>query len=65
MASYKKSIESYCKWCIYDEVLTGSWRKQVEDCGSPECPLFEVRPLTLDTVEKQRNKKSIPVKTVS
>ncbi len=66
MASYKKCVEDYCKWCIYDPVVEGSWRKQVEQCGATDCPLWEVRPRTMATVEKERNKstKAVPVKNI-
>lgn len=67
MASYKKSVENYCKECVYDPVVEGSWRKQVEQCGCVDCPLYEVRPKTMATVEKERNHsaKKIDAKVVS
>ena len=67
MASYKTCIENYCKECVYDPVVSGSWRKQVEECECYDCPLHEVRPKTMATIEKERNSKgkSINVKEVS
>ena len=32
--------------CTYDELDTGTWRKQVEDYPSVECPLFSVRAMS-------------------
>lgn len=54
MASLRKSVDEHCKWCCYDPADTGSWRQQVEKCGCTDCPLWEVRPLTNATIEKQR-----------
>jgi hypothetical protein len=56
MASYKTSVENFCKDCAYDETEPGSWRKQVEECGCSDCPLWEVRPKTMATIEKERGK---------
>ena len=59
MASLKKCIENMCKSCIYDPADTGSWRQQVERCGSGptakvQCPLWEVRPITMETMLARR-----------
>ena len=45
--SLRKAINDKCKECIYDPYAKGlgSWRQQVKDCTSPDCPLFRVRPL--------------------
>ena len=39
-------IDAKCIDCIYDPLQKGSWRYQVEECTSPTCPLFNVRPTT-------------------
>ena len=45
-------INAMCVSCIYDPFSGGgSWRKQVEDCTSYQCPLFDVRPLPRVSVE--------------
>lgn len=49
MAEYKKFIENMCKYCIYDPSAKGSWRRQVENCNAYQCPLWKVRPLSLET----------------
>lgn len=66
MASYKSCVENYCKWCIYDPVVEGSWRKQVEQCGATDCPLYEVRPKTMSAIEAGRKKsaKTVDVKNI-
>lgn len=56
MASYKKAIEAKCKDCIYDPLVSGSWRKQVEECNSWDCPLWDVRPVTVNTTHTKRQK---------
>lgn len=42
------AVNAKCCECIYDPEAagTGSWRKQVEDCTSFTCPLFDYRPVT-------------------
>lgn len=63
MASYKASVDNFCKECTYDPEVSGSWRKQVEECKCRDCPLWNVRPKTMATIEKERNGgKSIDVK---
>lgn len=37
-------LDAKCCECIYDPYQEGTWRKQVENCTSPTCPLFDVRP---------------------
>jgi hypothetical protein len=74
MASLKKAIEAKCKDCIYDELDTGSWRQQTENCTSKDCPLWEVRPVTIKSRDAARtpSKKSkgtdaklVPLKEVA
>ncbi len=47
--SRKKAIDNFCRECIYDAKAEGTWRKQIEDCTAPKCPLFEYRPVTTGT----------------
>jgi len=54
MASLKKAIEEKCKDCTYDSAAPGTWREQVEACNVRSCALWEVRPVTVDTVNKRR-----------
>ena len=42
--SLRKAINDYCKGCIYDSLAPGTWVKQVEECSSPDCELYPVRP---------------------
>ena len=44
--SMRKAINDMCKYCIYDETSTGTWRQQVEACTSPTCPLYSLRPVS-------------------
>ncbi len=39
-------INAKCAECIYDSFQPGNWRQQVEACTSPNCPLYEVRPVS-------------------
>ena len=45
--SLRESIDAECKTCIYDPCDDGTWREQVERCGSGHCALHDVRPLPL------------------
>ena len=40
----KGKIRAFCCHCIFDAYQEGTWLKQVENCTSPDCPLFPVRP---------------------
>lgn len=42
--SLRKSINSMCRQCIYDDESPGNWIQQIDACTSPKCPLFSVRP---------------------
>lgn len=44
-----QAINAKCKDCIYDPLDHGTWRFQVENCTSKECPLWCYRPLTTPT----------------
>lgn len=57
MASLKKCIEEKCKQCTYDSSQAGSWRHQVEACNVKSCPLWEVRPVTMETMIARRRGK--------
>ena len=57
MASLKKCIENFCKGCTYDSSQAGSWRNQVEACTVRSCELWEVRPVTMETMLARRKEK--------
>ena len=57
MASLKKCIEEKCKDCTYDPQQAGSWRSQVQDCRVKTCALWEVRPITMETLLRNRKEK--------
>lgn len=65
MASLKKAIEEKCKDCTYDPEAPGTWREQVEACSVKTCPLWEVRPLTVATVNIRRGEAALKNGTVS
>ena len=37
-------VNAKCYDCTYDALAPGTWRKQVENCPSVDCPLFSARP---------------------
>jgi hypothetical protein len=44
--SLRKSINEFCKGCIYDKHAEGAWREQVTRCTSVKCSLYPVRPVS-------------------
>lgn len=54
MASLKKAIEQKCKDCTYDSACPGTWREQVEACRVKSCALWEVRPVSVNTINLRR-----------
>jgi hypothetical protein len=49
----KEAIDAHCKGCIYDSQVKGRWRAQVEACEMNDCPLYEFRPKTISTANKE------------
>ncbi len=47
-AGLRGKIDAKCIECIYCPFSEGTWRKQVQDCTSTECPLWSVRPKMCD-----------------
>ena len=37
-------VDAHCCSCAYDELDTGTWRKQVENCAIVDCALHSIRP---------------------
>ncbi|MDA0822363.1 MAG: hypothetical protein O3C28_08060, partial [Proteobacteria bacterium] len=42
--SLRKAINAYCRWCIYDPLDKGTCARQIAECTSTACPLWEARP---------------------
>ena len=61
MASLKKCIQSHCKNCTYDQSSPGTWREQVEACSVISCALWEVRPMTMTTINANRKTRTVDV----
>lgn len=57
MASLKKHIEQKCRDCTYDPQQAGSWRSQVQECRVKACALWEVRPITMELMLRNRKEK--------
>lgn len=44
---FRTAINAKCKECIYDpHGCRGTWREQVQNCTSYNCPLWPLRPTT-------------------
>jgi hypothetical protein len=52
--SLRKAIDAKCKECIYDPYSSGTWRKQVSECTSNNCPLYLFRPKPIKTSSRDR-----------
>jgi len=59
MASLKHAIREYCKSCTYDSTQPGTYLQQIEACTTVSCKLYEVRPMTVATINLHRNKRDI------
>jgi hypothetical protein len=46
--TFKSCCYGKCIECVYDPDADGTWRKQVEECASPSCPLYDMRPTTIN-----------------
>ena len=57
LTGLRSRIDAKCRECVYDPLDKGTWRKQVENCTSPNCPLFDVRPLPIKKKSKSRERK--------
>lgn len=42
--SYRDAVFAKCKECIFDPCQPGTWRQQVGECASANCPLHALRP---------------------
>lgn len=58
---YKGKVAAKCIECLVDLCQPGSWRQQVENCSSPTCPLYEVRPTTLGNKNDHEDKEIVGV----
>ncbi len=45
--SMRDAINAKCRECIHDPLARGTWREQVQECTSAQCPLFPLRPLPI------------------
>jgi hypothetical protein len=52
--SPRGAIAAKCKSCIYDPISPGTWRAQVAECSSTNCPLHPFRPGPI--AQKRANK---------
>lgn len=59
--SLRKAVNDKCKECIYDPRSPGTWRKQVEDCTSRLCPLYQERPVQIQNSSKKGKSRAIKV----
>ena len=44
-AGLRGKINAKCIECSYYSLDKGNWRQQVQNCNTPTCPLYDVRPL--------------------
>ena len=57
MFTRQQAIDAHCKDCNFDDQDIGTWRSQIESCTSPDCPLYEYRPLTNTTLKLRQEAK--------
>jgi hypothetical protein len=54
--SLRKAVDNHCRSCQYDILVSGSWRRQVEECEMVKCFLHPYRPKTI----KKKSKGTLP-----
>ena len=42
-AGFRGICNAKCIECIYDPIMPGTWRKQVEECTATTCPIYPKR----------------------
>ena len=53
---WRGRVNAKCIECIYDEKSgSGTWRQQVEACTSTDCPLYPLRPITIQRGKEKHN----------
>lgn len=52
MPNLRAAIDAHCRACVYDPAAPGNWREQVAACASPNCHLFDVRPVPRHCVKR-------------
>jgi hypothetical protein len=53
--SRTKAINDYCKMCIYDPLVAGTYREQIQNCSSEKsCPLWPYRPVSVAMINANR-----------
>lgn len=58
MASVKQeAINKNCRDCSYDELCGGTWREQIEGCDISKCALYDFRPKTIATEQREREQR--------
>jgi hypothetical protein len=45
--SMRAAINAMCRQCIHDPLSRGTWREQVGQCSSSNCPLYPLRPMPI------------------
>ena len=55
MPSYKSCVKQHCKNCTYDAAQPGTYLQQIENCTVTKCALWSVRPMTVATINLNRN----------
>ena len=48
--SLRKSVNSYCRSCVYDALDAGTAAQQIACCIATDCPLHPVRPITTTVI---------------
>jgi hypothetical protein len=51
------AINAKCRDCRYDPLDQGTWRQQIENCGCPDCPLYEYRPISIAANQRRITEK--------
>mgnify|MGYP000435623285 CR=1 FL=1 len=53
----QEAINKNCRECSYDELCDGTWRDQIEGCHITKCALYDFRPKTIATEQREREQR--------
>lgn len=49
-----KLIDAKCRDCVYDSEEPGTWVEQIEACQISDCPLWEIRKVSVKAAPRGR-----------
>ena len=48
-------VDAHCVSCVYDDLVPGTWRQQVEQCTVISCPIWDTRTKSRKSPQKSQD----------